>query len=48
MSKWSRDDGGRRLARACVVAEFGSVDMLEYFRRTSRADDGRDVTSAQS
>jgi hypothetical protein len=41
MSKWSRDDGGRRLARACIVAEYGDVGVLEYLQRTSRADDGR-------
>jgi hypothetical protein len=33
-----------RLACAMIVDEYGAVDLREYLKRTSRADDGRWVT----
>lgn len=36
------DTDRRRIYRALVVDEFGSVSWDEYLRHTSRADDGRD------
>lgn len=36
------DDQRQRIDRALIVGEFGDVSTLEYLRRQSRADDGRD------
>lgn len=42
MSRYSQADE-TDIYRALVVQKFGRVDVVEYLRAQSRADDGREV-----
>jgi len=45
MSRYNTADD-RTLARALIVDAYGAVSWDEYLRDRSRADDGRDPTTA--